>query len=83
MHITTNWKLEPSFTFDVLCCLNILSGDDFYVRYYAEEYEQFRRQFTSEVITALKSLKAKMKDERQQIILLCSVCIFPLPTINH
>jgi hypothetical protein len=73
MHTTTNWKLEPSLIFDVLCCLNVLSGDDFYVRYYAEEYEQFRRQFTPEAITALKSLKVKMKDEGQQIIsaLLC------------
>jgi hypothetical protein len=30
MHTTTNWKLEPSLMFDVLCCLNVLSGDDFY-----------------------------------------------------
>jgi hypothetical protein len=30
MHTTTNWKLAPSLVFDVLCCLNILSGDDFY-----------------------------------------------------
>ena len=73
MHTTTNWNLEPSLIFDALCCLNVLSGDDFYVPYYAEEYEQFRRQFTPEVITALKSLKVKMKDEGQQIIsaLLC------------
>jgi hypothetical protein len=73
MHTTTNWKLEPSFIFDVLCCLNVLSGDDYYVRYYAEEYGRFRRQFTPEVITALESLKVKMKDERQKIIsaLLC------------
>ncbi len=73
MHTTTNWKLEPSLIFDVLCCLNVLSGDDFYVSHYAEEYEQFRRQFTPEVITALKSLKVKVKDEGQQIIsaLLC------------
>ena len=73
MHTTTNWKLEPSLIFDALCCLNVLSGDDFYVPHYAEEYEQFRRQFTPEVITALKSLKVKMKDEGQQIIsaLLC------------
>jgi hypothetical protein len=37
------------------------------------EYEQFWRQFTPEVIPALKSLKVKMKDEGQKIIsaLLC------------
>jgi hypothetical protein len=82
MHTTTTWKLEPSFVFDLLCCLNILSGDDFYVRYYREEYEHFRRQFTPEVNTTLKRLKAKMKDEGKQIIS-AMLCLYFSATDAH
>jgi hypothetical protein len=73
MHDATGWNIRPSFTFDTLCLLNVLTGDPFYVRYYAQDYEAFQQRFTPEVITALKSLKVKMRDEGQQIIsaLLC------------
>src|ERR1051326_9101671 len=82
MHTTTTWKLEPSFIFDVLCCLNILSGDDFYVRFYTEEYEHFNRQFTPEVSTALKGLKGKIKDEGGQIIS-ALLCLYFSATDDH
>ena len=73
MHSTTHWKLAPSLPFDILCWLNVLTGDPFYVRYYAQNYEAFKERLTPEVVMALQRVKAKVKDEGKQIIsaLLC------------
>lgn len=73
MYGTTHWKLAPSLTFDVLCWLNVLTGDPFYVRYYTQDYEAIRERLVPEVVTALQQVKAKIKDEGQNIIsgLLC------------
>ena len=73
MHNITHWKLAPSLPFDILCWLNVLTGDPFYVRYYAQDYEAFKEHMTPEVITALERVKTKVKDEGQQVVsaLLC------------
>jgi DNA-binding phage protein len=73
MHSTTHWKLALSLPFDTLCWLNVLTGDPFYVRYYAQDYEAFKERLTPEVVTALQRVKTMVKDEGQQIIsaLLC------------
>lgn len=65
---TTEWQIEPSFKYDVLCFLNALTGDEYYLDFYREEYEKFEPQFTPEVRLALTSLKIKLKDEQQRII---------------
>lgn len=72
MHHTTRWKLLPSFSFDALCWINVLTGDPFYVRYYQEDYDAFKERLTPDAIQALAGLKTKVKD-RGQIIsaLLC------------
>lgn len=67
-HATTDWRLEPSFTFDVLCFLNTLSGDEYYLKYYQEEYDKIAPKLTPEAREALASLKHKLKDEGGAII---------------
>lgn len=64
----TVWQVEPSFKYDLLCVLNSLTGDPFYLKYYQAEYDKFAPRLTSSVVAALKSLKTKLKDEAKTII---------------
>lgn len=64
----TDWNIAPSFKFDTLCFLNTLTGDDFYRRYYADEYASFAPRLTPAARTALASLKRKVKDDNGNII---------------
>jgi hypothetical protein len=64
----TNWKIEPSLKYDACCFLNILTGDEFYLTYYKDEYEKFKPKLTPKVTEALASLKKKIKDDGGTII---------------
>lgn len=64
----TKWKIEPSFKYDVCCFANILTGDEFYLEYYRDEYDKFSSKLTPPVKDALASLKKKVKDENGTII---------------
>jgi len=64
----TTWQVEPSFKYDVLCFLNSLTGDPFYLTYYRAEYEKFEPKLTPQARQALQSLKTKLKDEAKTII---------------
>jgi len=68
LHATTDWHIQPSFTMDTVCFLNVLTGDPFYTRYYKVEYEQFEPRLTPAARNALANLKRKIKDERKSII---------------
>lgn len=68
LHQTTDWRIEPSFKFDTLCFLGVLTGDTFYVDYYKKEYAEFEPQLTPQTRTALANLKSKIKDENKNII---------------
>jgi len=68
MHNATEWQIEPSFKFDVLCFLNTLTADSYYLRYYQEEYDKFKPKLKPIAQTALANLKRKIKDENQSII---------------
>lgn len=68
MHDTTDWQIEPSFKFDVLCFLNSATGDSFYLRFYQDEYDKFEPKLTQVAKEALANLKRKIKDEHQGII---------------
>jgi hypothetical protein len=68
MHNTTHWQIEPSFRFDVLCFLNALTADSYYLNYYQDEYDKFRPKLTPVAQEALANLKRKIKDENQGII---------------
>ncbi|MGA9997650.1 MAG: hypothetical protein WBP93_19705 [Pyrinomonadaceae bacterium] len=68
IHTRTDWRVAPSFKFDALCFLNVLTGDPFYVRYYKDEYTNFASQLTPSARAALAHLKRKIKDENKGII---------------
>lgn len=68
MHSTTDWQIEPSLKFDVLCFLNTATGDSFYLNYYQDEYDELEPKLTHAAKEALANLKRKIKDEHQGII---------------
>lgn len=67
-HTRTDWRVTPSFKFDALCFINVLTGDPFYVRYYKDEYAEFAPRLTPAARAALANLKRKLKDENKAII---------------
>ena len=71
----TNWDIEPSFKYDALCFLNILTADTFYLTYYKDEYEKFKPKLTPEVTKSLSELKRKLKDENG-VIISASMCLY-------
>ena len=64
----TDWRVTPSFKFDMLCFVGVLTGDPFYLKYYKEEYSEFAPRLTPAARKALKNLKRKLKDENNNII---------------
>ncbi len=67
-HTTTDWDLKPSFKFDVLCALNVLSGDPYYLEYYKADYDRLSPLLRSNERAALVNLKRRIKDEHGGII---------------
>lgn len=65
---TTNWEIEPSFKYDLFCFMNIMTGDEFYLTYYQQEYDKYKDKLTPEVRDALKSIKKKIKDDGGNIV---------------
>jgi hypothetical protein len=64
----TEWQVVPSFKFDALCFLNVLTGDEFYKRFYRDEYARFAPLLTPAARTALAGLKRKLGDEHKVVI---------------
>lgn len=64
----TNWKIEPSFKYDLCCFLNILNADEFYLTYYRKDYDEFKVRITPKAKENLASLKKKVKDDNGTII---------------
>jgi hypothetical protein len=68
MHTTTDWDVRPSLKFDVICVLNVLSGDPYYLEYYKGDYERLSRQLRPEELAAFGNLKRRIKDQAGSII---------------
>lgn len=66
--MSTNWKIEPSFKYDALCFVNIMTGDSFYLSYFNNEYEEFKDKLTEDVKKDLASIRQKIKIENNTII---------------
>lgn len=64
----TKWEIHPSFKYDVLCFLNIMTGDEFYLNYYRDEYDKFKDKLTPEVSNSLSNLKRIVKDENGNVL---------------
>ena len=67
-HTTTDWDLRPSFLFDTLCALNVLSGDKYYLQYYQADYDRLSPLLRPEERAAFVDLKRRIKDENGGII---------------
>jgi hypothetical protein len=67
-HQGTEWEIQPSLKFDVLCLLNTLTGDPYYLAYYQSEYDKFKPRLTASATNALRELKRKIKEESRSII---------------
>jgi len=67
-HATTEWDLRPSLKFDILCALNVLSGDPYYLDYYKSDYDRLSPQLRAEERAAFANLKRRIKDENGGII---------------
>ena len=72
---TTQWQITPSVPFEVLCFLNVLTGDPFYTPLYQAEYDHWAPQLPSGVQAALAHIKQVLKEEKHSIISadLCSL----------
>jgi hypothetical protein len=84
-HATTDWRVAPSFAFDLLCFLNTLSGDPFYTQHYPADFAAFEPRLTPEARRSLASLKKTIKDDGHGIIsaFLCSVfSAIPVETLD-
>jgi hypothetical protein len=68
LHATTDWDLRPSFMFDALCALNVLSGDDYYLKFYQADYDRLSPKLRPQERAAFVSLKRRIKDQNQGII---------------
>jgi len=55
----TQWELKPSLKYDMLCFINALVGDEYYLQYYQEDYNKFHTKFTPEVTSALRELNTQ------------------------
>lgn len=62
------WRIEPSFKYDVLCFLNVLSADPFYLQFYQKEYDEILPKLTSRVQKSLSNLRRIVKEEYKSII---------------
>ncbi len=67
-HMATEWHIAPSFVFDTLCCLNMLTGDPYYVDYYQKEYHSLAPKLTPEARHALANVKRRIKDQEGGLI---------------
>lgn len=71
----TQWQVLPSFRFDTLCLLNILTGDPFYIQFNQEIYDSFKERISPEAAASLAELKRVIKDEGQSIIS-ANLCLY-------
>jgi hypothetical protein len=58
----TNWDIEPSFKYDALCFLNILTADTFYLKYHQAEYDKFKDKITEPARKSLAHLRKTIKN---------------------
>jgi hypothetical protein len=67
-HTTTDWDVRPSFKYDAICVLNVLSGDPYYLQYYQADYDRLSKQLRPDELAAFGNLKRRIKDENGGII---------------
>lgn len=71
----TNWKIEPSFKYDLCCFMNILMGDAYYKEHYPNEPNPYENKLPTEVQSAVTSLHKKLKLDNE-IIISAWLCLY-------
>lgn len=71
----TNWKIEPSFKYDLCCFLNIITGDPYYKEHYPNELNPFENKMPADVQNAVSSLHKKLKLDNE-IIISAWLCLY-------
>ncbi|MBZ4402375.1 hypothetical protein K8625_42455 [Myxococcus sp. AS-1-15] len=64
----THWVLRPSEAYDALCLLNLLRGDAFYTRFYAEEFQRFSALLEPGEKAALAHLTERMGKQAGKMV---------------
>ena len=62
--IRTRWVVRGSESFDALSFLSPLSGDPFYLDYYADAVAQFGPRMPADAMTTLKTIKRQAEDAK-------------------
>jgi len=75
-HAATRWDVRTSQGFDALCALNVLSGDDYYVKQYPDEAKTFAAAPYAGARSAARELKRVIKDEGGGIVSASLTLIF-------
>jgi len=65
---TSDWVVRPSFKHDVLSLVNVLTGDPFYLDYYAQDYARLEPGLTPETRRALANVRRVIKTEGGGIV---------------
>lgn len=65
---SSQWRVTASLTDDLLCFLNALTGDPFYLAYHQAEYDKFAPRLDAAAHAALAGLKRTIKDDGGQIV---------------
>ncbi len=52
----TRWEVKPSFKYDLAYFIGIMTGREFYTRYYPELYAEWKRRLTPQATLALKKI---------------------------
>jgi hypothetical protein len=71
----TNWKIEPSFKYDMCCFLNILTADPYYKEHYPNEPNPYENKMPANVQSAVTSLHKKLKLDNE-IIISAWLCLY-------
>jgi hypothetical protein len=67
-HQVTNWDIQPSFKYDLLCALNVLTDDPYFLEFYKKDYKKFEPLFTDEAKVAFDTLRNRVRIKNQSII---------------
>jgi hypothetical protein len=52
----TRWEMRPSFKYDLCSFIGIMTGREYYVRYYPELYAEWKKRLTPAASRALKTI---------------------------
>jgi len=59
----TRWEVKPSFKYDLACFIGIMTGREFYTRYYPEVYAEWKKRLTPPATLSLKKINEIIGEE--------------------